>query len=65
MAGSIWPEDEEHLFPALLKILEEEKSVRLVLVQRVDVLPTRIFEDVVELPVDPRQERVRVARGGR
>ena len=32
MAGSIWPEDEEHIFPALLKILEEKESIRLVLV---------------------------------
>jgi 3-deoxy-D-manno-octulosonic-acid transferase len=32
MAGSIWPEDEEHIFPALIKILEEEILTRLVLV---------------------------------
>jgi len=32
MAGSIWPEDEVHLFPALVKIFEEEKSLRLVLI---------------------------------
>lgn len=32
MAGSIWPEDEEHVFPALIKMLEEEKTLRLVLV---------------------------------
>jgi 3-deoxy-D-manno-octulosonic-acid transferase len=32
MAGSIWPEDEAHLFPALIKILEEDKSFRLVLI---------------------------------
>ena len=32
MAGSIWPEDEEHLLPAFEKILSENPSVRLVLV---------------------------------
>jgi len=32
MAGSIWPEDEEHVLPALIKMLEEEDSLRLVLV---------------------------------
>jgi len=32
MAGSIWPEDEEHIFPALIKILEEDVKIRLVLV---------------------------------
>jgi len=32
MAGSIWPEDEEHVLPALLKLLEESESLRLVLV---------------------------------
>jgi len=32
MAGSIWPEDEEHVFPALMKILDEEEFLRLVLV---------------------------------
>ena len=32
MAGSIWPEDEEHILPALIKILKEEEKIRLVLV---------------------------------
>jgi 3-deoxy-D-manno-octulosonic-acid transferase len=32
MAGSIWPQDEEHLLPAIEKILSEEKSIRFVLV---------------------------------
>jgi 3-deoxy-D-manno-octulosonic-acid transferase len=32
MAGSIWPEDEECIVPALINILEEESAVRLVLV---------------------------------
>jgi 3-deoxy-D-manno-octulosonic-acid transferase len=32
MAGSIWPEDEEQIFPALIQMLEEEKNLRLVLV---------------------------------
>ena len=32
MAGSIWPEDEEHVIPALKKVLIEEPNVRLVLV---------------------------------
>jgi len=32
MAGSIWPEDEEHVLPALIKLLEEEAALRIVLV---------------------------------
>ena len=32
MAGSIWPEDEYHLFPAVIKLLEEKINLRLVLV---------------------------------
>jgi 3-deoxy-D-manno-octulosonic-acid transferase len=32
MSGSIWPEDEEHLLPALEKILSKNSIVRLVLV---------------------------------
>ena len=32
LAGSIWPEDEEQIFPALIKMLKEEKSLRLILV---------------------------------
>jgi 3-deoxy-D-manno-octulosonic-acid transferase len=32
MAGSIWPEDEVHLFPALMKLLKQENKLRLVLV---------------------------------
>ncbi len=32
IAGSIWPEDEEHLFPALKKFIEGKKDVRIILV---------------------------------
>jgi len=32
IAGSIWSQDEEYIFPALIKMLEEETSFRLVLV---------------------------------
>jgi 3-deoxy-D-manno-octulosonic-acid transferase len=32
VAGSIWPEDEEHLFPALEKVIEEISNIRLILV---------------------------------
>jgi 3-deoxy-D-manno-octulosonic-acid transferase len=32
MAGSIWPEDEEQILPTLKKILEEESTIRLVLI---------------------------------
>jgi len=32
LGGSIWPEDEEHLFPALKKIIGEKHNIRLILV---------------------------------
>jgi 3-deoxy-D-manno-octulosonic-acid transferase len=44
MAGSIWPEDEEHVLPALKKLLAEEESLNLVLVphQPVEKAITRL-----------------------
>jgi len=32
VAGSVWPEDEEHLFPALIQILTQSPRVKLIIV---------------------------------
>jgi len=32
VAGSIWPEDDEHLFPAIKKIMYERENIRIILV---------------------------------
>lgn len=32
IAGSVWPSDEEHLFPALLKLLNEDATLLLIIV---------------------------------
>jgi 3-deoxy-D-manno-octulosonic-acid transferase len=53
VAGSIWPEDEDHLFPALLEILENYSDVKLILVPHVpdDKSIKRISNYFIKWPI--------------